>query len=141
MAIDMCTDCGGAFFDHGELAKLARKQAESFGKLEALVDPEDEPAAASHETSIKCPACSQTMERFQYAFCSGIMLDRCPGCSGIWADEGELQAIADHVAKGDNMACRDATRVKTYFAAEARNVSVEALAGMLTRNPRDDDWL
>ena len=141
MVIDMCTECGGAYFDHGELAKLARDQAASFEKLEALVDPEDEPAPSSREESIACPGCGDEMERYQYAFCSGIMLDRCPKCSGLWVDEGELQAIADPIAKGDKSACRDADRVKPFFAAEARNVSVEALAGMLTRNPRDDNWL
>ena len=141
MTVDMCTECGGAYFDHGELAKLARKQAESLGKLEDLVDPEPDSSPVVRDRQVPCPGCGQPMEGYEYSYCSGIMLDRCLACSGVWVDEGELQAIADHAKRGDKMTGRDCRRVAPFFAAKARNMSVEALAGMLTRNPRDTDWL
>jgi Zn-finger nucleic acid-binding protein len=145
MTVDMCTGCGGTFFDHGELAKIARKHAAQFEKLEALVQPnraEREPMAAG--TSSACPGCAAKMESYEYAYCSGITLDRCPKCSGIWVDEGELKAIGRHIEGGDKLAQEDADRIAPYLAslagpdASKRQMQcVSAVVGMLNRPVRE----
>jgi Zn-finger nucleic acid-binding protein len=144
MTIDMCASCGGAFFDHGELAKIARKHAEQFEKLEALVEPrraEREPAAAG--ATAACPGCGTQMQTYEYAYCSGITLDRCPNCSGIWVDEGELEAIGKHIEAGDRLAQEDADRIAPLLAglagedaSERQMHCVSAVVGMLGRPVR-----
>ena len=144
MAVDMCVECGGAFFDHGELSKLARKHAEQFATLEALVEPKRvEATAAAAQSTLGCPGCGSTMETYEYAYCSGIKLDRCPRCSGTWVDEGELEAIGRHLDGGDKLAQADADRLAPYLAAlagedasEQQVRSISAVAGMLNRPVR-----
>jgi len=40
-----------------------------------------------------CPECHGKLVRTVYAYDSGIIIDRCPICSGIWLDNGELTAL------------------------------------------------
>ncbi|HIJ66107.1 MAG TPA: rhomboid family intramembrane serine protease [Candidatus Hydrogenedentes bacterium] len=36
------------------------------------------------------------MRKFNYAYDSNVILDRCPSCSGIWADGGEIYRLASY---------------------------------------------
>jgi Zn-finger nucleic acid-binding protein len=143
IAVDVCTECGGVFFEQGELAKLARKQQEAFAKLEALVK---EPAnAVTDSGNLTCPGCGATMERYEYAYCSGIMLDHCPTCGGIWVDEGELGRIGEHLDRGDKVVREDANRaaasIGTGHELGRHTRMVGALAGMVCRTIGPDRWL
>jgi Zn-finger nucleic acid-binding protein len=143
MAVDVCTGCGGVFFEQGELAKLARKHHEAFPKLEALVK---EPAkAVSDSGKLTCPGCGAAMERYEYAYCSGIMLDHCPTCGGIWADEGELGRIGEHLDRGDKVVREDADRATAPLGTEhglsQHTHRAWALAGMVCRTTWPERWL
>jgi len=85
------------------------------------------------------------MDSYQYAFCSGIWLDRCAECGGIWVDEGELKAIGDRVAGGHKVLAAEAERMAPLMGAVPQGQdhitdqlwgSVGAVAGMLGRDPR-----
>ena len=99
--LDVCRACGGVLFDHGELAKLTIKLEDQLDEVERLVEPEEPSLAGTDSRGLQCPSCPSMMEIYEYSFCSGITLDRCPECFAIWVDDGELQAIQDHRAKGD----------------------------------------
>ncbi len=41
----------------------------------------------------KCPKCRIALRTLNYAYDSGVMVDRCPQCDGLWLDEGELESL------------------------------------------------
>ncbi|HJN15511.1 MAG TPA: zf-TFIIB domain-containing protein [Armatimonadota bacterium] len=101
MELDVCRTCGGVHFDHGELAQMTIKRRDELDAVERLVEPDEATAPRGIDTrGLVCPACAARMESYEYSFCSGITLDRCPECFAIWVDDGELQAIQDHLEEG-----------------------------------------
>jgi membrane associated rhomboid family serine protease len=48
-----------------------------------------------------CPRDHRDLETFQYVGTSGIFLDRCSQCSGIWVDGGELIMIAERMKRDE----------------------------------------
>jgi len=97
MVLDICLDCGGTHFDHGELAKMARTRPDELDDVERLVERHECLAKIVTSRELPCAACGAPMETYEYAFTSGVLLDRCPKCYAVWADDGELQAIQDHI--------------------------------------------
>jgi len=41
---------------------------------------------------MRCPKCGQKMEEVEL---SGIMIDRCTGCEGVFFDKGELELLLE----------------------------------------------
>jgi Zn-finger nucleic acid-binding protein len=39
---------------------------------------------------MNCPVCNEKMKEIER---SGVMIDLCPGCKGIWLDRGELEKL------------------------------------------------
>jgi uncharacterized protein len=46
---------------------------------------------------MKCPVCTET--DLQLAERSGVEIDYCPKCRGVWLDRGELDKIIDRAAE------------------------------------------
>ena len=97
MFLDVCTECAGTYFDHGELAEMTRKRSDQLDDVEELVERDLTKVDIVVSRELLCPGCGTPMETYEYAFTSGILLDRCPKCYGVWADDCELQAIQDHI--------------------------------------------
>jgi len=74
--IDACHECGGLWFDAGELERIAGASSSS------------EAAGTQYR---KCPRCHMKMRRVVLA---GVHLERCDACQGFFADAGELEQIA-----------------------------------------------
>ena len=80
------------------------------------------------------------METFNYGGDSGIVLDRCRACGGVWLDGGELEKVQVLVEASD-LALRD--DVKRYAARlrslatreEARAVGDVDAAALVTHDP------
>ena len=98
--LDRCRSCRGVWLDGRELSKLIEARGREFPpdfvaavreRLEgaprgALVQTEDrEPR--------HCPRCDVPLRIFNYAYSTGVMVDRCPVCKGIWTDKGEIEQI------------------------------------------------
>ncbi|HEX7508311.1 MAG TPA: zf-TFIIB domain-containing protein [Polyangia bacterium] len=47
------------------------------------------------DTPITCPACGTQAE---FAYLGDIQIDLCPGCDGVWFDDGELTALPGKVS-------------------------------------------
>ena len=114
--IEVCTDCGGIWLDANELKVLA-EQAKSDGNI-AKAGVVEEVAVGVQSTQenvdMKCPKCSgATLTAFIYAFDSGIELDRCPQCSGLWLDKSELEQIVSYMVKADNCPMADALNTRS----------------------------
>lgn len=118
LTLDRCPQCGGYWLDDGELSALARRLSglkpvsewDARSILRLPVPPHKNPQR-------RCPRCRVILNNFNYCYNSNILLDRCPRCRGIWADAGELPAIASYV-KGN----RKLDRLATAMADHVRDV-------------------
>jgi Zn-finger nucleic acid-binding protein len=101
--VDGCGRCGGLWFDHRELTKLAKTDLAVLGRLDA----EFRPAAGGSTgpiSSRRCPVCAVSLESRELRHAPGVTVDVCPRCYGIWADDTELTAIEALVAGPDRAA-------------------------------------
>ena len=80
--VDQCSQCGGIWFDGGELEKLlgnlAHKKLKPYGKTEL--------------SSRTCPRCQKAMVTFFYPH-TYAKIQMCEKCRGIWLDEREYDEI------------------------------------------------
>ncbi len=53
---------------------------------------------------VKCPVCGAMCDKVNYAYSSGIIIDRCPNGCGVWLDQGELEKIQAFVELWDEKA-------------------------------------
>jgi Zn-finger nucleic acid-binding protein len=106
LTLDHCARCGGVWFERGEAEQLARLAPSDLWKVipprqtvpsppchgcHAPLDRNAERCAAcGTKNELKCPACDRTMERRQQ---SGLTLDVCTSCKGIWFDHAELRSV------------------------------------------------
>jgi Zn-finger nucleic acid-binding protein len=47
----------------------------------------------------KCPQDSSALRQHEFAEHSGITIDQCATCQGIWLDKGELASILNYLDK------------------------------------------
>jgi len=99
--LDICPKCKGIWFDSGEFIGFVKHLANS-----ELVHPcetkpfEHREVRALHSLKEKnrlCPRCAAVMKKFNYAADSNVFLDKCESCEGIWADGGEVKAVAEYI--------------------------------------------
>jgi uncharacterized protein len=93
--VDGCNGCGGVWFDQKELGIIAQSQSSELKALEERFLPSA--AAMNPDGDMTCPVCDILLFEFEFKHSPGIKLDACPQCRGIWADDGELQAIYDRI--------------------------------------------
>jgi Zn-finger nucleic acid-binding protein len=96
--IETCPGCGGEWLDGGELRQVVRtveqtfpaEMKESLSAINSNTFSIDE----SPENQVSCPKCSGVeLNRFNYACSSGIAIDKCPECDGIWLDRDEIENV------------------------------------------------
>jgi Zn-finger nucleic acid-binding protein len=99
--IETCPSCGGDWLSAGELGNIVRARKRRFNEAECV--------AIANATKIKgvrlptvdrhltCPSCGSTTHPVNYGDDSGIIVDECAACHGIWLDRGELEKIEDVV--------------------------------------------
>lgn len=107
--IDACPVCNGAWFDAGELDRLAGEGT----RLEAALDPRARP------TTRRCPrGCGQLVERDL----PGLIhtpVDHCPSCRGIWLDGHERHKLAKSTTReGQEGRKQQLTRRGAIWAAQ-----------------------
>ena len=89
VTIDVCSGCKGIWLDPGELAMLRRAETDLPGSSEQLASG---PRFLETTTYI-CPRCEGGFESFEYAPGTGLIIDRCQSCRGIYLDPGELKKV------------------------------------------------
>jgi len=95
--VDVCKKCGGIWFDRGELDDVMREAAAQPQSV-ARLDPKAGAAARpTPHRELVCPRCQKPMIPEVFGKVSSIELDRCPQCSGQWADGGELFALVEYL--------------------------------------------
>lgn len=91
-----CPQCRGRWFDRGELTKAKDKTDEDLRWLD--FDPFQKEAEKFKLPSEgrKCPACGTGMESLTYRN-SGVVIDLCPACRGVWLHSGEFEKIINYL--------------------------------------------
>ncbi|MFH1415647.1 MAG: zf-TFIIB domain-containing protein [Elusimicrobiota bacterium] len=83
-----CEDCGGLWFDRGELAQIMQE------KKWFMIDSTHKHASARIASSeLFCPREGSLLKTVEYGHETDIKVDICPDCEGLWLDAGEIQAI------------------------------------------------
>src|SRR5947209_20324163 len=79
VSIERCRTCNGHWLDQGELAKLAERNTD----VEPVV-------STSRESHRHCPVDDSSLTEVEFPEHSGLRVDVCPQCQGIWLDANEL---------------------------------------------------
>jgi membrane associated rhomboid family serine protease len=89
VTIDVCPGCRGIWLDPGELARL-RDAGED---LPTATDNIASGTRYLQTSTYICPRCQGGFDTFEYAPGTGLYIDRCKSCRGIYLDAGELKKI------------------------------------------------
>ena len=106
LILDLCSRCGGMWFELGEVQRLRRHRPEALRARVPVRDRKhraqchscrafldrDSPfcGACGAKIQLACPACERPMLQVPRA---GVTLDLCTKCKGVWFDHHELEAI------------------------------------------------
>lgn len=95
--IETCDACQGEWLDAGELKHIVQARETRFDEQERRAV-----AAAVKITGVDieqadrdlvCPKCGGRTDALNYGGDTGIVIDKCPGCGGVWLDGGEMKKI------------------------------------------------
>lgn len=103
--IERCDQCLGLFFDPNELEALLDAAVKNVFQIDrsgldainANRPPDQYPVSY-----IKCPVCSQLMNRVNFGAKSGVIIDRCKN-HGVWLDGGELRHLMEWMKLGGKL--------------------------------------
>ena len=98
VTIDKCGKCQGVWLDDGEIAAIIEIEEEKFSpetvrEVIAHAFAGVPPAVAAEAPQARCPKCAKVMRLLNYAYNSGVVIDRCIDSHGIWLDSGEVEKI------------------------------------------------
>lgn len=97
-----CGRCGGVWADATSFQVICEDRAAQAAYLgegsmlprPVISDPTDSPVMYR-----PCPSCGELMNRFNFAGCSGVILDACKP-HGVWFDADELRRIVQFIRGG-----------------------------------------
>jgi len=117
--LDYSPDCGGVWFDAGELELLldSLQLDQSTLSLDSILTA---PEVASKEKKRKCPVCGRKMKKATVGHDSEVLIDACPRGDGLWFDKGEVGQVIQQVrtADGTNPRVRVITFLGEVFQAK-----------------------
>lgn len=128
-----CPRCGGVWSDPASFRSICEeREARSayLGEGSVLPAPRPSDPQSSPVVYRPCPVCSELMNRFNFAGCSGVILDACKP-HGVWFDPDELRRIAAFIRGGG----LDMARAKELRKLEVERRRLEQAAEDLQRGP------
>lgn len=94
LLLDQCASCGGVWFDRWELYFA---KAESIRSLHAVDVKAFLGAVPPRTGSGECPRCSTALVPFtDPSLPQDATIKRCPRCSGVWLNRGDLLKYSTH---------------------------------------------
>jgi Zn-finger nucleic acid-binding protein len=97
-----CATCAGVWADAESFKRLCEDrstQTAYMGKGSVLEHPRPFDPSANKIVYRPCPVCAELMNRFNFAGCSGVILDVCKP-HGVWFDADELRRIVVFIRGG-----------------------------------------
>lgn len=130
--IDQCTRCHGVWLDEGELQQIIAREEETFSPemiQSAIINGFAGIPEAEKDSVELCPKCGARMTAVNYAYHTGIIIDRCPSQHGIWFDGQEMEKIqANQEHWQTKITENKADYVRKMKSVEAANLaSVQAM--------------
>jgi len=143
LQIDQCASCRGVWFDEHELGNFIRlyleEHPETPHSVITLVTNTDAAERVAEQERI-CPKCDFPLQKINYGYNSGIVLDKCLACEGVWADRARVKQLAIYTKgnpKLDKLAGSVAEHVKENeesrenFETAAALTAAVPLGGMI----------
>ncbi|NLE65121.1 MAG: zf-TFIIB domain-containing protein [Elusimicrobia bacterium] len=136
VVIETCDHCQGEWVDHSEIERINQARDVIFSLKEAAVIPGAKKSVpgtiASRDKALSCPHCQIPLRVINYAYDSGVMVDKCPQCGGFWLDKGELESIQMIV---ETWEARD-SEIKARFAPVLSRIREDVRQGVQDGRPR-----
>jgi Zn-finger nucleic acid-binding protein len=89
--IDVCTKCKGVWFDQDEMRQAKDQLEPDLNWMDFEIWKHTDKFKMS-STPVICPKCNDGMVTLDYDQ-TGVMVDYCPQCRGVWLDGGEFKKI------------------------------------------------
>jgi len=88
--IDQCPVCSGMWLQRGELETLGEHHGKhlvpiTIGEVSVI------------DSKRRCPQDGEQLCQHEFADHSGIIIDQCPTCQGIWLEQTELSGILSYL--------------------------------------------
>lgn len=101
LRLDTCQACGGVWIDAYELSALMQRSPAQLKQLEQTLGQTkvNLDAVLGTRNVLMCPLCYVPMIDRQYTYGSGVRINTCGECRGVWVDAGELSQIAEFLVK------------------------------------------
>lgn len=116
IVMERCQSCGGYWMEPDNLkAILDLIRLPVSGSL-----PRTGVDLTEVSTDAACPRCGVAMEPFNYAGDSGVILDKCRSCGGLWLDKGDLERVLAVVSASQ----QDLERDEKRFSADLHEQEV-----------------
>lgn len=133
--IDQCGSCGGIWCDHEELRDIVVSREKKFdGNDFQDVSPCETKAKVvpgkSLAANLGCVVCGTLMTKRNYAYSSGILIDRCPNGHGVWLDLHELEKIQVFVERSDATQLSVSQKYQPVLAKIAREAEQPKKSGL-----------
>lgn len=100
LVLDQCSGCRGVWYDANELAPFLEHYLADHPDLPSarlMLNQRSRTLVPAWEAGRSCPHCDFPMEKYNYGYDSGIILDRCHACKGVWVDANEVPQLARYV--------------------------------------------
>jgi Zn-finger nucleic acid-binding protein len=128
-----CTGCGGLFVSQKTLDAIVAR--ETPGPSAPTHVSRAVPSNRSVDTVryVKCPLCSDLMNRVNFGKRSGVIVDVCQA-HGVWFDKGELTQAIEFVARGGLAETR---RREELENSEQKREAAKLQAGLMEEAAHD----
>jgi len=94
--IHECAGCNGRWFDRGQLRKAKDSEDDYLRWVDFDPFGKDAEGLSVVSDGKECPGCSRKMMTLTYSK-SGVLIDKCPDCQGVWIDSGEFEKIIKYL--------------------------------------------
>lgn len=129
--IERCEKCLGLFFDPPELEALLDSSVANVFQIDRIgLDsinlhraPDQYPVSY-----IKCPVCSEFMNRVNFGIKSGVIVDRCRN-HGVWLDGGELNHLMKWMKMGGKLLDQERQEQANLAALKKENKKLRGIQG------------
>ena len=104
--IETCPACGGDWLDAGELVNIVTARQARFTEQECVAVAQAAIITGTKLTDLNrhltCPKCGGTTHPINYGEDTGLIIDKCVQCNGVWLARGELDKIDELVHGWDD---------------------------------------
>ncbi len=80
--VSRCETCSGTWFERKQFVRALKKA------------PPDPTCEAYESVQVACPQCDVEIPASAYGYDSGIAINKCKRCGGVWLRDGQLQQIS-----------------------------------------------